>query len=117
MKNILPILLCASAAALAQTPGPTPSPDNTKRNAGEKITAENQSESAADRETTKNIRREIMKNDSLSAMAKNVKVITMDKKVTLQGPVNSEQEKATINSLAEKIAGKGNVANQLEVKK
>ena len=106
-----------SVAALAQTPEQSPSPDNTRKNAEEKITAENQGESAADREMTKNIRREIVKNDALSATAKNVKVITIEKKVTLRGPVNSEQEKAAINALAEKIAGKGNVINKLEVKK
>lgn len=58
-----------------------------------------------------------MKADSLSAMAKNIKVITIDGKVTLRGPVHSEQEKQSIASMAEKVAGTGTVNNQLEVKK
>lgn len=117
MKNILIVLLLASTA-FAQTPNQKAmQPDNTRRNADEKITAENQGGSAADREMTKNIRREIVKTDSLSAMAKNVKVITIDGKVTLRGPVHSDQEKTMIGSLAENVAGKGKVTNQLEVKK
>lgn len=91
-------------------------PDNTKRNATEEMTAEDQGGSSADRDMTKNIRRSIMGAD-LSAMAKNVKVITLDGKVTLKGPVHSDQEKTTIGSLAEKAAGTGKVSNELEVKK
>jgi hyperosmotically inducible periplasmic protein len=145
MKPILIMLLCASTA-LAQAPSTTPhatlspaaspsvspmaspaasasakpeatKPDNTKKNAEEDLTAEQQGGSPADREMTKNIRRAIVKTDSLSSMAKNIKVITIDGKVTLKGPVHSEQEKTAIGSLAEKAAGKGKVINQLEVKK
>lgn len=114
MNYILILLLVASTAA-AQTD--TTKPDNTKRNATEKVTAENQGGSAADREMTKKIRHEIVKNDSLSALAKNIKVITIDGKVTLRGPVHSEQEKTAIASIAEKAAGGGKVTNELEVKK
>ena len=104
MKNILIVLLVASTAlAQAQDQQPT-KPDNTKKNATEELTAEEQGGSASDREMTKNIRREMVKNDSLSAMAKNIKVITIDGKVTLRGPVHSEQEKMTVASIAEKIA-------------
>jgi hyperosmotically inducible periplasmic protein len=119
MKNILIVLLVGSSAlALAQAQDQQPiKPDNTKKNAAEQVTAEEQGGSASDREVTKNIRREIVKNDTLSAMAKNVKVITIDGKVTLRGPVHSEQEKMTIASIAEKIVGKEKVTNKLEVKK
>ncbi len=117
MKNILIVLLIASAAfAQAQDQQPV-KPDNTKKNATEQLTAEEQGESASDREITKNIRREIVKNDSLSATAKNIKVITIDGKVTLRGPVHSEQEKTAIATIAEKAAGKDKVANHLEIKK
>ena len=117
MKNILIVLLVASTAlAQAQDQQPT-KPDNTKKNATEELTAEEQGGSASDREMTKNIRREMVKNDSLSAMAKNINVSTIDGKVTLRGPVHSKQEKMTISSIAEKIAGKGKVSNELEIKK
>lgn len=117
MKNTLIILLLASTA-VAQTPdSQAPKPDNTRKNAAEQTTAENQGGSPEDREITKNIRRSIVKTDALSSMAKNIKVITINKNVTLRGPVRSEQEKATIGSLAEQAAGQGKVANHLEVKK
>ncbi len=118
MKNALIILLIAASAAVAQTPATQPvKPDNTKKNATKQVTAEDQGGSAADLEVTKNIRRSIMKTESLSALAKNIKVITIDGKVTLRGPVHTEQEKTAIASLAEKTAGKGKVTNHLEVKK
>lgn len=132
MKHIFTLVLLASTAmAQTQTPSATVSPsatatatasqtvkpDNTRKNAKEDLTAEQQGGSAADREMTKNIRRGLMKNDSLSSMAKNIKIITIEGKVTLRGPVHSEQEKAMAGSIAEKAAGKGKVMNQLEVKK
>jgi osmotically-inducible protein OsmY len=54
---------------------------------------------------------------SLSFTAKNVKIITVNGKVTLRGPVKSEQERATIEAAAKKIAGAGQVENLLELKK
>ena len=117
MKNILIVLLLASIAVAQAQDQQSTKPDNTKKNATEKVTAEEQGGSASDRGLTKNIRREIVKNESLSAMAKNIKVITIDGKVTLKGPVHSEQEKTAIAAIAENVAGKGKVNNHLEVKK
>lgn len=129
MKKILTVLALASTA-LAQegtehkgSPPPKDkqhqetAPDNTGKNATQQLTAEEQGGSESDRETTKNIRRELMKNDSLTSTAKNVKVITIGGKVTLRGPVHSEQEKTAVAAAAEKMVGKGKVTNQLEVKK
>ena len=42
--------------------------------------------------------------------------ITVDGVVTLRGPVNNAQEKATIAKLARSAAGKAKISNQLEVK-
>jgi hyperosmotically inducible protein len=47
--------------------------------------------------------------------AHNIKIITQDGKVTLRGPVRSEDEKASIEAKAVAVAGAGNVTNQLEV--
>ena len=47
--------------------------------------------------------------------AQNVKIITQSGKVTLRGPVKSEEEKAQIAKMAEEVACPGNVDNQLEV--
>ena len=49
--------------------------------------------------------------------AKNIKIITRNGKVMLRGPVKTQQEKDAIAAKASEIAGKGNVEDQLEVKK
>jgi|SRR5579864_967686 hyperosmotically inducible protein len=94
-------------------------PDNTKTNQGDAnkgaTTADQQKMNAADRNITKEIRSSVMKDKSLSTYAHNIKVITQDGKVTLKGPVRSEDEKAAIESKAVAIAGANNVTNQLEV--
>jgi osmotically-inducible protein OsmY len=94
-------------------------PDNTKANQGDAnkraTTADQQKMNAADRNITKEIRSSIMKDKSLSTYAHNIKIITQDGKVTLKGPVRSEDEKAAIESKAIAIAGANNVTDQLEV--
>jgi hyperosmotically inducible protein len=94
--------------------------DNTKRNSSEQNkntdTAETQSNSKDDLALTQKVRQAVMKDGSLSMNAKNVKIIVQDGKITLKGPVDSQQEKDTIGTDAGEIAGKDKVDNQLEVK-
>ena len=94
--------------------------DNTKRNSSEQNkntdTAEKQSNSKDDLALTQKIRQAVVKDGSLSMNAKNVKIIAQDGKITLKGPVDSQQEKDTIGAEAGEIAGKDKVDNQLEVK-
>jgi osmotically-inducible protein OsmY len=91
-------------------------PDNTGRNKADQPTAEDQGGSPQDREMTRKIRRELVQSNNLSSTAKNVKIITENGKVTIRGPVDSEQEKEAIKAIAEKAAGQGNVTDQLEPK-
>jgi hyperosmotically inducible periplasmic protein len=99
---------------LAQT-----APDNTGRNVrdreGKTLTPGDQSESKADLDLTQRIRQAVVADESLSTTAHNVKIITVNGVVTLRGPVNSDQEKAKIAAVAEKIAGVKQVDNQLEI--
>ena len=94
--------------------------DNTKQNSSEENkkteTAEKQSNNKDDLALTQKIRQAVMKDGSLSMNAKNVKIIAQDGKITLKGPVDSQQEKDTIGTEAGEIAGKDKVDNQLEVK-
>lgn len=94
--------------------------DNTAQNkrdrGGATVTPEDQSESNRDLALTRRIRQAIVADDTLSVNAHNIKVITAQGIVTLRGPVDSAQEKESIFSKAQKIAGEGNVSNQLEVK-
>jgi hyperosmotically inducible periplasmic protein len=95
-------------------------PDNTGRNVrdrgGATMTPGDQSESEADRTVTQEIRRAVVADDSLSTLAKNVKIITADGVVTLRGPVENPSEKQAIEAKARQFAGINKVDNQLEVK-
>jgi hypothetical protein len=96
-----------------------PPPDNTKTNQRDKDqsapTADQQKMNPADREITKKIRMAIHDDKSLSTYAHNIKIITQDGKVTLKGPVRSEDEKSDIGAKAAAVAGDGNVTNQIDV--
>jgi hyperosmotically inducible periplasmic protein len=120
------LLVCSSlgqqSAATPSDPAASDSTkaDNTKRNSSEQNkntdTAEKQSNSKDDLALTQKIRQAVVKDGSLSMNAKNVKIIARDGKITLQGPVESQQEKDAIATKAREIAGKDNVQDQLEVK-
>jgi len=95
------------------------SPDNTGKNVRDRsdaaLTSGDQNENKQDLEITRQIRRAITSNDDLSQEAKNIKIITTNGKVTLRGPVNTDQERKTIESIAQKVQG-ATVDDQLEVK-
>jgi hyperosmotically inducible protein len=98
----------------------TKNADNTKINDRDRhgaLTPMNQGNSADETKITASIRKGLMGDSSLSFTAKNVKVITVGTKVTLRGPVSSDQEKSTIETRAKQTAGVTEVDNQLEVKK
>jgi len=91
-------------------------PDNTKANQNTNPpTADQQKMNPADRDLTKKIRAALHDDQSLSTYAHNIKIISQDGKVTLKGPVRSEDEKAAIEAKAVAVAGQGNVTNQLRV--
>ena len=91
-------------------------PDNTKMNKQDRPTADQAKNNKSDLKLEKQIRREIVKEKSLSTYAHNVKVVAHDGKVTLEGPVKSDEEKTAIEQKATQIAGAGNVTNNLTVK-
>ena len=106
-------LICGQGGLLAQD---KPAPDNTKVNKTAKPTGDNAANAAGDRDIMQKIRKSVMDDKSLSSHAHNVKIIAKDGKVTLKGPVNSDEEKATIEKLANDVAGAGNVTNEITVK-
>jgi hyperosmotically inducible protein len=111
------LVFCASimAAPVPRNQDPQPPPDNTKQNKDQSPTADDQKMNPADRAITQKIRKAIHDDSALSTYAHNIKIITQDGKVTLRGPVRSEEEKANIEAKAAAVAGQGNVTNQLEV--
>jgi hyperosmotically inducible periplasmic protein len=106
------------SAPLTQS-GQQPAPDNTKTNQGDgnqgATTADQQKMNPADRETTRQIRSAIVKDKTLSTYSHNIKIITQNGKVTLKGPVRSDDEKANIEAKAAAVAGADNVSDQLTI--
>ena len=94
--------------------------DNSGRNVRDRsdatLTPGDQGKGESDREITRNIRRALTTNDQFSTVAKNIKIITVNGKVTLRGPVKSQEEQQAILAAAQSVAGQGEVDNQLEVK-
>ncbi len=91
-------------------------PDNSKANQNTHApTADQQKMNPADRDLTKKIRMALHDDKSLSTYAHNIKIISQDGKVTLRGPVRSEDEKAAIEAAAVAVAGEGKVTNHLHV--
>ena len=92
-----------------------PAPDNSKTNKRDRDkaspTADQQKMNPTDRELTRKIRAALHQDKSLSTYAHNVKIVTRDGRVTLRGPVRSDEEKAAIESKATEVAGAGNLVS------
>jgi osmotically-inducible protein OsmY len=81
----------------------------------EVLTPMDQGNSEADLSTSQRIRTLVMEDDSLSMNAKNVKIITLDGRVTLRGLVESERERQAVVEAARSVAAPDKVDDQLEV--
>ncbi|GEM_PF-2467790 len=94
-------------------------PDNTARNLGdwrtEAVTPLDQSEDAHDLRMASSIRLALIRDTALSVEAKNVKVIAVNGRVFLRGPVHTSREKREIGEVAQRAAGAGEVEDFLEV--
>ncbi len=110
-----------AAASPAQNSAPGPAPDNSRVNERDRdahaLTPMDQGSSEGDRKITQQIRQAVMKDGSLSFTAKNIKIITINGKVTLRGPVKTDAERSAIEAAAKSVAGATQIDNQLEVKK
>jgi len=115
LAGVLAVVIPASGQDQT-TPSPTPAQDDTAKNAHHQMTADQQTNSPADRDLTAQIRKSIIADKSLSTYAHNVKIITINGMVTLKGPVNSDAEKQTVADLAAKAAGVDKVTNNITVK-
>ena len=121
LQAVMLATVLGAASWGAQNSDPGIKPDNTKVNKQDRDanqpTADQQKNNASDLDLTKNIRRSIIEDKSLSTDAHNVKVISQDGTVTLKGPVKSEAEKSSIVSKAASLAGGADkVVDQMSVK-
>ena len=81
------------------------------------LTSGDQGNTPADRDITQKVRKTLVGGTTdYSMTAKNIKIITLNGKVTLRGPVMSDAEKMAIVGIAKNVAGDANVEDQLEVK-
>jgi hyperosmotically inducible protein len=83
----------------------TTAADNSRQNKAAGSTADQQSNHRSDVTITREIRKSIIADKSLSTYAHNVKIITRHGMVTLKGPVKSNDEKQAVASKAEAIVG------------
>ena len=126
----LPMSICLAAAlttgvpfALGQTPpeqgtSATAAPDNSRANkldSNRTVTADSQKENASDRQVIQSIRKGVVADKSLSTYAHNVKIVSVNGQVTLNGVVKSDDEKAIVEQKALAVAGQGHVTNDLKV--
>lgn len=115
LASVLILPVCAVA-----DDGKPKAPDNSGKNERDRdnktLTPGDQSNAPDDIKLVATIRKMVVKDKSLSSTAKNCKIITNGGRVTLRGPVNSAEEKATVEAHAVMSAGKDKVDNQLEVK-
>ena len=120
-KSLLFMVLFVSVLFLVNIPGAclAQSSDNTEINKRDRseneLTADQQGETKQDREITQKIRLAIIKDNSLSTYAYNMKIITVGGMVTLKGPVRSEEEKRAIEEIAAQIAGNGKITSEIEI--
>ena len=99
-----------AAFLFAAAPGPATAAAQSQNPAAGAAQQSNQSSDIA---ITRDIRRALIKDKSLSIAAHNVTIITKGGKVTLKGRVESAAEKQTVASAAGNVAGAGNVDDQL----
>jgi hyperosmotically inducible periplasmic protein len=97
----------------------TPAGDNSKVNQRDQSqsepTADQQKNNKSDLDITKAIRQSLVKDKSLSTYAHNVKVIAQNGKVTLKGPVRSDEEKSTVVGKAAQVVGHANITDEMTV--
>jgi hyperosmotically inducible periplasmic protein len=110
--------MLAFSHAIAQSASAV-APDNAKSNKVDASnttgTADAQSNSAMDIDLTKRIRQSVMGDKSLSTYAHNIKIVTVNGSVTLNGVVRSTDEKSAVEMMAANIAGRDRVTSDLKV--
>jgi len=113
-QSTYPAAATAKSGSTATTPA-----DNTKTNetnaSNMAATADAQKDDTRDLGLTKRIRQSVMADKSLSTYAHNVKIVSVNGTVTLNGVVRSIDEKRSIAMKAEAVAGKEHVVNDLKI--
>lgn len=115
LASVLALPILAAAADDKKKAADNSGKNDRDRNQ-QTLTPGDQSNAPEDIKLVAAIRKMVVKDKSLSATAKNCKIMTNAGRVTLRGPVNTPEEKAAVEAHAVMSAGKDKVDNQLEVK-
>jgi osmotically-inducible protein OsmY len=125
----IPLLVLGIEVAIAQT-GPSDQSaansmdravptDNTKSNkqdpSNRDQTADKQLNNSTDLDFTRRIRRDVTADKNLSPYGHNVKIVSANGTVTLNGVVRTDAEKAEIGMKAASVVGKEHVVNEIKV--
>ena len=106
----------ASSSAAAMSAPADNSAVNARDRSSQTTTPFDQPNDKADIKLAAAVRRAIVKNKSLSMSAHNVKLVAAGGVVTLRGPVDSANEKASVESVVQGVSGVSSVDNRLDVK-
>ena len=105
----------ANTANTANTAKTRATPDKSDQPTDQTPSVFRQGNDEIDLDITQRIRKQLIEDDALSFSAKNIKIVTQDGVVTLQGSVKSEDEAKEVRSKAIAEAGQGRVKDLLEV--
>jgi hyperosmotically inducible periplasmic protein len=123
-----PLVVLGIQVAIAQT-SPTDvnsansmdksvAPDNTKSNqdpSNMNQTSDKQLNNSVDMDLTRRIRSSVTADKNLFTYGHNVKIVTANGTVTLNGVVRTDDEKAEIGMQAASVVGKDHVVNDIKV--
>ena len=113
--------VCAVLLSAANTAGADNyAADNTERNVRDRSAheapADDQSWQERDVELTRQIRERIVNQGGLSTYAQNIKIITTDDgRVTVKGPVRSEEERRVVMNIVNSVAGNSRVESAIDI--
>ncbi|HEY9679289.1 MAG TPA: BON domain-containing protein [Drouetiella sp.] len=107
--------LMLSSTAMAKAPDADNTAQNKNSTRKEAVTAEKQDNKKSDVESLAAIRKAIVAKDGLSMNAKNVKILYSKGVCTLRGPVDSADEKNTVESVVKSCDCVTSVKNLLTV--
>ena len=114
------LLSCSMVLVALTAFGQGSPPDNTKVNTRDRAksqpTADQQQNGRTDVAITRDIRRALVGDKTLSIDAHNVKIITQHGEVTLKGPVRTADEKKIVEAKATEVAGAGHVKSEIAIK-
>ena len=122
MKLQLAAVALAAALAATQTLAQAPpAADNTQSNAApvnsamDSSIADGQKKLGSDLKITQQIRKSVMADKSLSTYAHNVKIVSVNGAVTLNGVVKSEHERTAVEMKARSVVAKDKITNDLTI--